>query len=596
MSYYFDSKIIDDIRNAPGNSIEDVVGEHLKLDRKGRNFIGLCPFHDDHKPSLTVTPEIGRFKCFACGAGGDIFSFIQMREGLSFPETVKRLADRAGITLREKKAPAEEKEVFESPSGLVYKANKWALNYWRGVLERSEMGAKAREYLKERQIGEEASKAWAVGCAPEGWRNLTDAAISAGISERLLIEAGLCKKREESGRLYDAFRDRLMFPIFDASGNVIGFGGRTLGDENAKYINSPVTPVFDKSRSIYGIDKARHGIVREGRSVLVEGYTDVLMAHQFGIDNVAAALGTSFTEGHAKLLRRYARRLVIMLDGDKAGINAAERALEVCLRESMDVQICIIEGGMDPCEFLLSEGRDKFVELINTAEDGIKWKWQKLKADFEASGISDGKFLVEKFVKFLSEAVENGSVDDITKGLIVNRLCSLSGVSREQVNKMIYKNISSKRIFHDKNRSVDVINTGGDYISVAEREVLEVLLCSPGCAGKIRNRICPNDFTVPVLKKLAEKIFPLTESGDSIETALVFNGLDEKEIRLVNEMIDSGNEKQNFEKRIQDAAEVIYFDKSDSEQEDSESLDKYLENIRSKQENSRYKNLRNGLF
>lgn len=596
MSYNFDSKIVEEIRNAPQNSIEEVVGEHLKLDRKGKNFVGICPFHDDHKPSMVVTAEIGRFKCFVCGAGGDIFTFLQMREGITFPEAVKRLADRAGITLK-RSVKKKSENPNSSPAALLYKANQWALNYWQAVFSRHEAGQKARDYVGEREINAESVEKWSLGYAPDDWRLFTDAALNAGLSENLLVEAGFSKRREESGGLYDAYRDRLIFPIRDSAGRVIGFGGRTLGGDNAKYINSPTTPIYDKSRCVYGIENARYSIVQKGFAVLVEGYTDVIMAHQFGFDNVVAALGTSFTSGHAKLLRRYARELVIMLDGDVAGIKAAERALEVCIQENVEVKICEIPNKQDPCEFLLSEGAEKLSVLIDNATEAMSWKWDRMRGQFEQATIPEKKQLVETYLSFIADAVDSGAVDPMTRGLIINRVSSLINLPAEDVNRMISRHKGTRKGITKENRTFMNIDIGTDYLSVAQREVLEVLFCRPELMEKIELRIALDFFTVPVLRSLAEKTFDMIHSADGFNETILASELDPTERLLLNRMIDSGIAKGNFEERIMQAVDLLASEYIvETKTQETDGLEDYLENIKKKQVDNRYKNLRNGLF
>ncbi|MGE4286205.1 MAG: DNA primase [Phycisphaerae bacterium] len=589
---FFDPRQIEDIRNAPQNSIEEVVSEHLKLDRKGKNYIGICPFHDDHKPSMIVTPDIGRFKCFACGAGGDVFGFLQMREGITFPEAVKRLAERAGITLSVKERGGGKES--SSAAGELYRINDWALRYWRNVFEKAPAAQKAREYAKNRRLSAESLEKWQIGCALDDWQDLTDAARKAHFSEALLVEAGLSKKNE-SGRIYNGYRDRLIFPIKDPSGRVIGFGGRTLGNDPAKYINSPSTAVYDKSRCVYGIDNARHSIVREGYSILVEGYTDVIMAHQFGFENVVAALGTSFTTGHARLLRRYAREVVIMLDGDTAGINAAEKALAVCLAENMSVKVCLIESGQDPCELLLSEGAGKFKKLLDNAEEALAWKWIRVKEQFAQANIAERKQIVEGYVKFIAEIFAGASVDSITRGLIVSRAATLAGISRNEVNSLIRAaspSAGSNKVTAKPNRSVMSIASGPRYLAKAQSEVLEVLLCRPELMEKIETRISLSFFS-DELRPVASALFDAIHSEDGYDISLFAASLGAPQAVAVNKMIESGLEKDNFEKRLYDALAVLEAEEEHRDEDDS--LIGYLDNIKKKQDN-KYKNLRKGLL
>ena len=271
----FDNNTISRIQQS--TDIVDIVSEHLSLTRKGKEFVGLCPFHQDNRPSMYVSPVKQIFKCFACSAGGDVFKFIQLRENISFPEAVERLAERAGIALeRVEQSPQrhyeegeyQEEERSASPADLA-KVNDWAVRYWKKNLCDAEKGQNARQYLEQRGLTSETVEAWFLGLAYDSWDGLLSAARQRGISIELLESAGLVSRNNE-GRIYDKFRNRLMFPIADATGRMIAFGGRTLGDDPAKYMNSPATALFDKSNSVFGLDKARHEIVSSGTAVVVE--------------------------------------------------------------------------------------------------------------------------------------------------------------------------------------------------------------------------------------------------------------------------------------------------------------------------------------
>ena len=296
-----DRTIVDRVQQA--NDIVDVISEHIRLTKKGTQMVGLCPFHDDHRPSLYISIAKQIFKCFACGAGGDVFKFVQMRENLNFPQAIERLAQRAGIALPR---PAQREKTEDRKSidpNKLAKVNAWAAKYFEANLADERKGKFARQYLLKRQISSEDVKKWQLGLAIDSQDDLLKSAKDKGIPVKLLEEAGLVGARGSC----DKFVNRLMFPITDATGRVIGFGGRTLDEKGAKYINSPATALFDKSNTLYGLQQARHRIVSTETAVVVEGYTDCIMAHNKGCTNVVAALGTSFTSGQGRLLKRYAK-------------------------------------------------------------------------------------------------------------------------------------------------------------------------------------------------------------------------------------------------------------------------------------------------
>ncbi|MHC4700642.1 MAG: DNA primase, partial [Planctomycetota bacterium] len=312
----FDNSVVLQVQQA--NDIVEVIGEHVSLKKKGREMVGLCPFHADHRPSMNVSALKQIFKCFACGAGGDVFKFVQMRENLTFPQAIERLAERAGIRLeprkkaRVKRQEVEDLEVQAEPvedvdPNRLARANAWAAEQFRKNLSDEKMGEYARDYVAQRQIDAESVEKWKIGLATESPDDLARAAMAIKAPMKLMEQAGLVV-----GQNRDKFVNRLMFTITDVTGRVIGFGGRTLDDNGAKYMNSPTTVLFDKSNCLYGIEQARHEIVSTGTVGVVEGYTDVIMAHQFGCTNVVATLGTSFTAGHARILQRYGRKVVLI--------------------------------------------------------------------------------------------------------------------------------------------------------------------------------------------------------------------------------------------------------------------------------------------
>jgi DNA primase len=344
MAGIFDQTIVNQVQQA--NDIVDLISEHVSLKKKGREMVGLCPFHDDHRPSMYVNSAKQIFKCFACGAGGSIFTFVQMRENLTFPQTLQRLAERAGIKLKPLKAQDSKPKTDDVDPNELARVNAWAAKYFQQNLTDPGKGKNARDYLAERKITPESIEQWQLGLATVQ-NDLLRAAKAKNIPAKLLRQAGLVVSQAPAG-LADKFVNRLMFPITDVTGRVIGFGGRTLDNAPAKYINSPATPLFDKSNALYGLRHARHQISTSGTAVAVEGYTDCIMAHQFECSNVVATLGTSFTTGQARILRRYAKKVILVFDSDTAGMEAANRALEVCVSQRLDIKLAYVPKGKDP--------------------------------------------------------------------------------------------------------------------------------------------------------------------------------------------------------------------------------------------------------
>lgn len=558
MSVRFDNNIVVRIQQA--TDIVEVVSEHLSLDRKGKEFVGLCPFHADHKPSMYVNPVKQIFKCFACGAGGDVFKFIQLREGLTFPQAIERLAERAGIRLQQRPRPKQGNSGGSDPAEIA-RVNAWAQKFWQQQLFDEQTGADARNYVASRQIGDETAGEWGIGLAAAGWDNLVKAARAKGIRDKLLVDSGLAVLREQGG-LYDKFRNRLMFPILDVTGRVIAFGGRTLGDDPAKYMNSPATALFDKSNSLYGLDKARHSIVADGTAVVVEGYTDVIIAHQAGCTSVVAALGTSFTEGHARALRRYAKRIVLVFDNDVAGMEAANRALEVCLSQRIDIKLTFVSQGNDPCDFILSEGAEAFKRLVADSIDVMEYKWQRLQAGLSASDtLADRRRITEEYLRTVATAVAAGGRDAVAEGLIGTKLSRIIGLSEQETRRQLERYARSmrrNRTLTVRNQKVVSVGAGYGKEAEAQREILEVLLNEPQLFVEVAGRIKVEHFDVAVYREIAEALFSALGDDPGASLAEVLARIESEEGgNKVVELEANGGPKGNFARRLADALEVI---------------------------------------
>jgi DNA primase len=540
------------------NDIIDVISEHVKLTRKGRELVGLCPFHDDHKPSMNVNPDKQIFKCFACSAGGDVIKFVQMREGLTFMRAVERLAERAGIKLTFSKHTTEQPGAIDAAD--IEKVNRWAMRYWRKNLLDAGIGEKCREYVKRRNLSEKTSEEYSFGLAVDRWDDFLNAARKKNIPEKLMLAAGLIVSNEQ-GNYYDKFRNRLMIPIIDAANRVVGFGGRTLGDDPAKYMNSPASIIFDKSHCVYGLDKARHEIVSSGTVAVVEGYTDVIAVHQAGCLNVVATLGTSFTSGHAKLLRRYAKNIVLIFDSDVAGAAAAERALEICLAESIDLKVTAVPQGKDPCDYVLAAGGEAFKKLMANATDVMQYRWEKLREKFgKSENITDRKAATEEFLKSVSTAAKGGTLDAISFGLIVNRLSRILQIPAEDIRKELSRRGGQARsavvntIENSKVSSVELDGLGAK----SEAEIIEVILNEPRLFESAAKRVKAEDFTVPVFKA-AWSLIEQTIAGN-VEFALkdLLSKTESEDLAaILVKLSDNGQDMDTLRRRLSGAVEAL---------------------------------------
>lgn len=543
------------------NDIIDVISEHLNLISKGKEMVGLCPFHDDHSPSMYVNTGKQIFKCFACGAGGDVIKFVQMRENLTFVQALQRLAQRAGIKIDiRQQAEVRQRGADDVEPAELLKVNTWAMKVWQKNLKDEKLGQNTRAYIEARGITEKTAAAFSLGFAPDSWDDLFGRTKQNRIPEKLLVSAGLVVQRDEGG-FYDKFRNRLMFPIIDVSNRVIAFGGRTLGDADAKYMNSPSTALFDKSNSMYGLDKARHTIVSSGIAVVVEGYTDVIMAHQFGCLNVVAALGTSFTAGHARLLRRYAKTIVLIFDSDVAGAAAAARAMEICLAQRIDIKIASVPKGKDPCDFLLVSGADAFGALITEAIDVMQFQWDRLAEKFDKSeNMVDRRKATENFLQTIATAIRAGSVDAITKGLIVNRLSKVTGMNPSEINAELGRRIrrGGGTVNATPNQKVVSIDAGRGFGWRAQTEIIEVLLNEPRLFASAKRKITADSFDVPKFRhiwKLIEETFEQTEDF-SITNLLA--KVEEPELAgMIITFSENGQDTETLRARLNGALEAL---------------------------------------
>lgn len=552
MAGSFDYSLISRIQQA--NDIVEVVSEHLRLDKKGRELVGLCPFHSDHRPSLYVSPAKQIFKCFACGAGGDVLKFVQMRENLTFPQAVERLAQRAGIAL-DHSWKKQQSATNEPSAESIAKINRWAMQFWQQNLWHPEKGAAAREYLEQRKIAKETARQWNLGLAADGWDDLTAKAANAKIKSSLLVSAGLSVPKDTGG-LYDKFRNRLMFPILDVSGRVIGFGGRTLANDPAKYMNSPSTLLFDKSRCLYGLYQARHSIVESGTAVVVEGYTDALMAHQHGIRNVVATLGTSFTEGHAHLLRRFAKRIILLFDSDTAGRAAAERALEICLSEKIDIRMAFVPEGKDPCDYILQAGPEAFKRVLDNAQDIFEYSWKRLQEQVEQSDtLRDRAEAARTFLQHVAAGITAGKIDTISQTILLSRLSGLLNVPVSRIEAELKKIIKKMEISNpDEPKNSSSVH----YIIEAQRETLRALLNEPGLMAEEEGKIQSELFTEPILKEIANVL--LTALCDGLEPTIAqLCGRFEspQTAQTIVQLYEEGQQGGHLRSRLHKALEVL---------------------------------------
>lgn len=411
----FSSDIVDQVKTS--TDIVTVISEYFPLKRSGRNFKALCPFHDERTPSFMVNPERQIFHCFGCGAGGDVIAFVMRQEGYSFPEALRHLAERAGMSL-----PSNDPAAASRHERLL-SLHDLAAGFFRWGLSSSRYGARARAYLEKRGISESAAEQFGLGYAQASWDSFSRHARKKGFSVSELVAGGLALEREDGG-IYDRFRDRLVIPIRNPRGKTIGFGARVLDDSTPKYINSPETELFHKGQVLFGLDLARRSLEEAREAILGEGYLDVIRAHQEGLGNVVCSQGTAFTPEQARLLKRHVRRVVTAFDADAAGRAAALKGLDIFLAENLEVAIALLPSGEDPDSFIRARGAQAFRELVREARPLLDYKLETLYARHEGDG-DRGKLEVARDMLSSIDRIQS----PILREAAINRLASRLGVS-----------------------------------------------------------------------------------------------------------------------------------------------------------------------
>ena len=540
----------DDIKERvrDATDIADLVSSYITLRRQGKNLVGLCPWHDDAKPSFNVNPERQTFRCWVCDIGGDVYSFLMRMEKIEFREALEQLAERAGIDLPRGRGgvPVDERK-------SLHKVLTWACDRFADHLRRAPDAEPARAYLRDRGLSLETIERFQLGYAPAAWDWLLRQAPAAGFSAELLARAGLAVERQERGGHYDRFRDRVMFPIRDPQGRCVAFGGRVLpgSTEGAKYINSPETPVFSKSSLLYGLDSSRDAMARTGRAVVVEGYTDCLAARQIGCDDVVAVLGTALGERHAKLLRRYADRLVLVLDGDEAGRRRADEVLDVLLAEPIDIRIARMPDGVDPCEFALERGREAFEALVESAVDALDYRLEEAAAKVAGRGDDAALAAVESVLVALSRVSDRSTLAPSQRRLredqVLGRLARRFGLSREA----LLGRLSALRKDFSA-RMPATVETDGEprverFLPVTptrlpawDREVLEVLVGVPEAMGLVIREIPVDDLEHRGSRTVLETARRMHAEGREVSLGALLLELTDPALHSLLVAVDSG--------------------------------------------------------
>lgn len=516
---YYPEELIEEVRTR--NDIVEVISGYVRLQKKGSNYFGLCPFHNEKSPSFSVSPGKQMYYCFGCGAGGNVITFLMEYENQTFPEAVRTLAQRAGIALPEADDSKEARQA-DSRRAKLLEINKEAAKYFYYQL-RTERGSVGMEYLRKRELSDETMNHFGLGYANKYSNDLIQYLKSKGYSEDLIRDAGLCNVDEKHG-MYDKFWNRVMFPIQDINHRVIGFGGRVMGDGKPKYLNSPETEIFDKSRNLYGLNFARTS--RKGNVILCEGYMDVIAMHQAGFTQAVASLGTAFTSGQASLLRRYANEILLSYDSDGAGVNAALRAIGILKEAGMSGRVINLEPYKDPDEFIKALGGEEFQKRLDHAENSFFFELRQLQKNYDLSDPEQKtafhREIARKLCTFSEEVERENYIEAVAQKYHIGfeNLRRLVGTYAAQTG-------LAQPVIRPKS-GVQKKNTAAEGIKNSQKLLLTWLVEQPQLYRQISKYISPKDFTEGLYEKVADRLFEELEQGN-INPASIISMFEEEE-------------------------------------------------------------------
>ncbi len=521
---YYPDELVEEVRSR--NDIVDIVGNYVRLQKKGASYFGLCPFHNEKSPSFSVSPQKQMYYCFGCGAGGNVFTFLMNYENDTFPEAIKTLADRAGINLPEIEYSEEMKKEADKKA-LLLEINKEAARYFYYQL-RAPQGQIGHQYLTKRELSEETMKQFGLGYSNKYSNDLVQYLKQKGYRDELIIQAGLAAGDEVKG-VHDKFWNRVMFPIQDINHRVIGFGGRVMGEGEPKYLNSPETMIFDKSRNLYGLNFARSS--RRDHIILCEGYMDVISMHQAGFTQAVASLGTAFTSGQANLLHRFTDTVILSYDSDGAGTKAALRAIGILRENGMTARVLNLEPYKDPDEFIKNLGAEAFEERIKQAENSFFFELRVLQRDYNLQDPDEKTAFHKEIAKKLSNFTE-----EVERENYIEAVADKYNIGFENLRNMVNHLGNRQGLIKPLERPKSGIQskpTTQDAIMRSQGLLLTWLVEEQNVYPKIRKYISKEDFTQEPYGRVAEHLFADLEKGICEPAAIISLFQDEEEQRKV---------------------------------------------------------------
>ena len=557
----YDQYFIDDLKSRA--DLVRIVELHVPLKKKGANWWGNCPFHGEKTASFSVNPQKGFFKCFGCGKGGSCYNFVMEIEGLNFPEAIKRVAEISGVPLPEpiddknyeirKKKKQEQKAIADQ----VIELNKYALEFWEKHLQENNAHSRAaREYLEKRELSEETIKKFRLGYSPDSWDALLSYLKEKGADEKLIEVSGLVSKNEEKNRIYDRFRGRVMFPVLNVDGLPIAFGARILAQGEPKYLNSPETPAYIKGENLYGLFQSKEDIRRKKYAILVEGYLDLIALYQFGVTNCVASLGTALTEAQAKLLGRFAKKLVVNYDGDKAGVKAARRAIEILLAEDFEIKVLVLPEASDPDDFIRANGFAAYKKQHETsATTYLQFVLETAVQDRNPAVPKQKAEAIEDVIPVLS-AIRN----PIQKRDSFDQAMSFFRVDDSMLKRDLWKSVKDGARIEAASLKQQVARATQAKMTVAESRLLELLIYD---------------------RELRDIILPQLEETDyePLATASVFRAVLELQNRGAEITLESLLELTDADETAQDFVPVLMM--SEPPREAGDAIDEVLHDAES---------------
>ena len=554
----YSDDIIEEVRMK--NDIVDVVSQYVKLTRRGSTYFGLCPFHNEKTPSFSVTPSKQMYYCFGCGAGGNVFNFVMEYENYTFGEALQHLADRAGVQLPNIEYSREARQKAEERAALL-EINKLAARYFYYQLRR-ESGKTAYAYLTGRGLSEETIKKFGLGYSDKFSDDLYKFLKSKNYSDMLLRDSGLFNVDERHG-MYDKFWNRVIFPIMDVNNRVIGFGGRVMGDGKPKYLNSPETKIFDKSRNLYGLNVAR--TTRKNYLILCEGYMDVISMHQAGFTNAVASLGTALTSGHASLLKRYTQEVLLLYDSDDAGVRAALRAIPILREAGVTSRVVNLRPHKDPDEFIKALGGEEFEKRLEQAMDSFMFRVHMAQREFSMKEPQGQNRFFERCAQMLLELS-----DELERNLYIEAIVKdyrNYGISvedlRKRVNTLALKGTPAEQRVQLKQTGTQQKkkeNAG----EKAQKLMLTWLVTYPGIFETVEKYIQPADFIVPLYRQVAEMLYEQHVQGDVNPARLLNSFIDSDEQREVSSLFNATIHLENAQEQDRAFADTVLRIKEES--------------------------------